>query len=502
MELSKYQWFQEQPQSECGFCDRLLYASNTGEIGDTIQVAVTNGNEYTEDLSSNPFPYLNSTSITFKITEPLPYGTIQIYIEDKIYIVVISSSDIFDHYSLESSDGTIFYYIVYGDSILGAGYTLEDNMLAFLTEVIDANHSTTSTYNGGTGVFTISDIYNPVYFNVENNVLNTVTGVDTSYVDSYYMYWNAGKICMYDVPGVEVPSYTFIAPTLSAGIDYIITIPYTTLYSNFEYQITITNGITPTVVSGVFTNVNGSIVINYTAPTSGTYTFAIEVTERNGNTEGLCLETITVNYIDSIEYVTIEDCNGNEQEMDWTVTYYNDTAIIRLDTDNYGESTLPDVFRITIEDQNNFKIISRWYELYDSTNCEHQKYTKINWSNSCQLGDLLYQNGLSNELYFSGVMIKQGLEIHDSADNVTADGRKISVFKITQPAYELRLAPYLSETMDMIERIFEHDTVLINDVEYNATDVFQVSELDMGVYTGRVDLLKSGDSLVSVKCCS
>jgi hypothetical protein len=118
------------------------------------------------------------------------------------------------------------------------------------------------------------------------------------------------------------------------------------------------------------------------------------------------------------------------------------------------------------------------------------------------LGGLLYSQSLHNELYFSGVMIKQGLEIHDSADNVTADGRKISVFKITQPAYELRLAPYLSETMDMIERIFEHDTVLINDVEYNATDVFQVSELDMGVYTGRVDLLKSGDSLVSVKCCS
>lgn len=502
MELSKYQWFQEQPQSECGFCDRLLYASNTGEIGDTIQVAVTNGNEYTEDLSSNPFPYLNSTSITFKITEPLPYGTIQIYIEDRIYIVVISNSDIFDHYSLESSDGTIFYYIVYGDSSLGVGYTLEDNMLAFLTEVIDANHSTTSTYNGGTGVFTISNIYNPVYFNVENNLLNTVTGVDTSYVDSYYMYYNGASACMFGVPVGENPFFTFLEPTLSAGIDYIVTIPYTSTYTGFEYSITITDGITPTTVTGTISTLNDEVMFNYTAPTTGTYTIKFEITETNSNTDGLCLHGITIDYIDSIEYVTIEDCNGNEQEMDWTVTYYNDTAIIRLDTDNYGESTLPDVFRITIEDQNNFKIISRWYELYDPTNCEHQKYTKINWSNSCQLGDLLYQNGLSNELYFSGVMIKQGLEIHDSADNVTADGRKISVFKITQPAYELRFAPYLSETMDMIERIFEHDTVLINDVEYNATDVFQVSELDMGVYTGRVDLLKSGDSLVSVKCCS
>jgi len=507
MELTKYQWFQEQPTSECGFCDRLLKFPNVGEIGDTVQVSVDTGNEFTETFEDNPFPQLITvntppySNITFKITEPLPYGTVQIYINSNIYIFTIADTLGLDHYSLVSNTGNLYYYVVYADQIL-PGYSLEENMLAFLIQVIDVNNSTISTYDSMTGIFKLSNIYNPVYLNVENNVLNTVTGVTSVTNESYYMYYNEDSICMFGVPTGQDPTFTQVLPSLSAGVDYTITIPYTASYVNYEYSLTVTDGFTPTTFTGVLGELNGTIIHNYNAPTTNNYTFTITITERNDTTEGLCIKGITLDYIDSITEVTVEDCDGNITDVDYSVNYYNNQAIIQMDNANYYESTLPTVFRFKIEDQNNNTIVSRWYELYDSTNCEHQKYTKITWSNSCNLGELLYDNSLFNELYFSGVLIKQGLEIHDSADNVTADGRKISIYKITQPAYELRLAPYLSETMDMIERIFEHDTVLINGVQYNTTDSFQVSELDMGVYTGRVDLLKSDDSLVSLKCCS
>ena len=501
MELTKYQWFQEQPTSECGFCDRLLKFPNTGEIGDTVQVSVDTGNEFTEAFNENPFAQLDDTEITFKVTEPLPYGTVQIYINSNIYIFTIADTLGLDHYSLVSNTGNFYYYVVYADQIL-PGYSLEENMLAFLVEVIDANNSTISTYDSMTGIFEIANIFNPVYFNVENNVLNTVTGTSSVSSESYYMYYNAGSICMYGVPGGENPYFTEYIPLLSYGIDYILKIPYTASYVNYEYLITITDGVNTLTTTGTLTNLNGEISYNFTAPSTDSYTITFELTERNDTTEGLCINGMTVDYINSVTSVEIEDCNGNITEADYSVNYYGDKAIIRMDNANYYESTLPTVFRFKIEDQNNNTIVSRWYELYDEDNCEHQKYTKITWSNSCNLGELLYDYSLLNELYFSGVLIKQGLEVHDSADNVTADGRKISIFKITQPSYELRLAPYLSETMDMIERIFEHDTVLINGVQYNTTDSFQVSELDMGVYTGRVDLLKSDDSLVSIKCCS
>lgn len=501
MELTKYQWFQEQPTSECGFCDRLLKFPNVGEIGDTVQVSVETGNEFTETFEENPFPQLDDTEITFKITEPLPYGTVQIYINSNIYIFTIADTLGLDHYSLVSNKGNLYYYIVYADQIL-PGYSLEENMLAFLIQVIDVNNSTISTYDSMTGVFEIANIYNPVYFNVENNVLNTVTGVTSVTNESYYMYYNEGGICMYGVPEGQDPYFTSATITLSAGVDYIVTIPYTASYTGYEYLITITDGVNTLTTTGTLTNLSGEISYNFNAPTTNNYDITLTITERNGTEDGFCINGISVDYINSVTSVEIEDCNGNITEADYSVTYYGNKAIIRMDNYNYSESTLPEVFRIIITDSNDNTITSRWYELYDSTNCEHQKYTKINWSNSCDLGELLYSQSLHNELYFSGVLIKQGLEVHDSADNVTADGRKISIYKITQPSYELRLAPYLSETMDMIERIFEHDTVLINGVQYNTTDSFQVSELDMGVYTGRVDLLKSDDSLVSIKCCS
>lgn len=500
MRLPMYQWFMEDNTEKCGFCDKVLKSSNDTEVGDTVQITVGRGNEFTETLDTNLFPQLDDTSITFKITEPLPYGTVQIYIDGKIYIFVISDTIGLDHYTLVSTVGDTYYYVVYADQIT-PGYSLEENLLAFLVEVIDANTSTISTYNGGTGVFTISNIFNPVYFNAENNVLNTITGTDTSYLDSYYMYYNTDSLCMFGVPVGENSFFSLVMNTMSAGIDYIITIPYTTEYSGFEYLITLTDGFTPTTFTGTFNYLNGSIILNYHAPTTSVYTITIEITERNGNTDGLCINSIAVDYIDSIETVKVEDCYGNLSDIDFTVTYYDDQAIVRMDTSLYYSSILPDVFRFIIEDQNNFKAISRWYELYDENNCEHQQYTKISWTHDCTFGELLYEHTLANELYFTGVLIKQGNELIDSVDNVTADGRKISIYKNTQEVYELRLHPYNMSTMRTIERIFDHSNVLIDGVAYNATDVFQTSEIDLGVYTGRVELYKDDSAVIVSKCC-
>jgi len=101
----------------------------------------------------------------------------------------------------------------------------------------------------------------------------------------------------------------------------------------------------------------------------------------------------------------------------------------------------------------------------------------------------------------TGVKIKQPLELHDNVDTINSSGAKVSIYKNTQASYELRLHPYLEDTQNTIERIFEHTYVSINNEEYNAIDVFQVTEIDLGVYTGRVDLLKKGTEIISSICC-
>ena len=492
MELTKYQWFQEQPASECGFCDRLLKQGNTGEIGDTIQIKLSSQQIYIEQFNGNPFDEITSADLTFKLTFPIP-GVVswQFYFETKTYITIWSIQT--NDYELLYQDGNVYVYGIKLDLFSAANSRA--SFLAFLNAIIDVEHLTTSSMDGGTFLFTIADVPTGSYLNDSYGALNTISTVTSGNIGKS-LYWTGGSICYYG-SGAQ---YQF-SVSLGLGV-HNIKIPYTVTSSNLTYSVTITDGITPMTVTGSLNNPTGTISFNYDSISSDSYDVTITITDVDNVGGGLCFDNIEITKISLVDKIEIEGCDATITEIDYQVDYYGDCAVIHIDTGAYDIPNYPDAFRFIITDTDEDTIVSRWYELYDSTNCEHQKYTKITWSNSCNLGELLYDYSLLNELYFSGVLIKQGLEIHDSADNVTADGRKISIFKITQPSYELRLAPYLSETMDMIERIFEHDTVLINGVQYNTTDSFQVSELDMGVYTGRVDLLKSDDSLVSVKCCS
>jgi len=490
MELTKYQWFQEQPTSECGFCDRLIKQGNTGEIGDTIQVKLSSEQIYIEQFNGNPFDLITSTDLTFKLTFPVT-GLWQFYFGTKTYIIQWNIQ--INDYELFYQDGDLLVYTIKLDA--GSSANSRASFLSFLTNIIDTDYLTTSSMDGGTFLFTIADVPAGSYLNNSYGSLNTVGAVTAGNIGES-LYWTGSSICYYGIN----PEYQF-SVTLGLGI-HNINIPYTVTSSNLTYSVTITDGITPLTVAGTLANPTGSINFNYDSISADTYDVTITITDVDTVGGGLCFDNIEINKIVLIDTIEIESCDLTIEEIDFQVDYYGEYAVIHIDTGAYDIPNYPDAFRFIITDSDADVITSRWYELYDEDNCEHQKYTKITWSNSCNLGELLYDYSLLNELYFSGVLIKQGLEVHDSADNVTADGRKISIFKITQPSYELRLAPYLSETMDMIERIFEHDTVLINGVQYNTTDSFQVSELDMGVYTGRVDLLKSDDSLVSIKCCS
>jgi len=53
----------------------------------------------------------------------------------------------------------------------------------------------------------------------------------------------------------------------------------------------------------------------------------------------------------------------------------------------------------------------------------------------------------------------------------------------------------------MLQRITQHNTVNLNSEEYNAVEIFRTSEIENGVYTGRILLYKKGTQAISSICC-
>lgn len=503
MNLPKYQWLMQEPDSECGFCDTLYVSQNgTDDYYKQIQVGLSETTVTENALSTNPFDLITSTDLDFVVDFTTiggpgnrPFGKqLQIYCEDRTYIINWSQTILSD-YEYTLIDNTYFVNILFDITISGKLH-LRD----FLNDVFDVNHSTTTSWDIGTDTITIANIPSGSYIS-NYDFASSITTVTASTNVQNWMYWNGSGICYYSSTTLPTSVLYSYEQSLTSGLIYNITIPYTITVYGIQAKITIDDGTNPpTEYTPTINPNNGTIEINFTASLTTAHTITIELTEVNENTSGVCFNAIEIRQVTQIDTVEYEDCDGNITEVDFNTDPYQDyltgsTLNIEL-VDQF-----PDVFRIIITDNASNVITSRWYKLY-SGECEYGKLYDIKWTSNCIVGELDYPfTGQINQLYLSGVMIKQQLDLIDSVTNTTASGNKINVFKNTLASYELRLHPYLADTMDTIERIFDHTTITVDSVGYNATDVFQVSEVDLGIYTGRVDLYRENTNLIVSKCC-
>lgn len=106
-----------------------------------------------------------------------------------------------------------------------------------------------------------------------------------------------------------------------------------------------------------------------------------------------------------------------------------------------------------------------------------------------------------NVLLLTGFLAKTGLENVENVEGIAYNGRKFNVYRNTQATNEIKIHPYLSETMDMIERIFDHNLIEINGVKMNTVEACKVSEIDLGVYTAAAELIVSESEIISTNCC-
>ena len=481
-----------QPNTSCGFCDELVIAQ---DYTPKFQLVANNdGDNLTPslDLETNPFNPITTTTFSFGITT-LPTGTdyFTLYCEGKVYVFSVKTGSSSDY--IETIVGNLSIVKVRGNIV----DVFRTNLLQFLNDIFDVRHGTTSSLS--TTTFTISNL--PTGSFLDDNLYNTLTNINTigaqeipaiSVTNGYYD--NVSKsICFYNLINDSfVISYEL---SLVAGKTYKFTFSNITDFRDWidgKFRI---NDFTPSGVYEfdiVYGNVN---TVYFTA--FSTVSHIIDIVLDNAtipHTDGICFDDFSVYELEQLVSIEMIDCDGIESDVDYDELAINSNTLITIN------SELPNPFQLKFTDSSDNVFYSRWYEIKESTDCNG--LIKINWTNNCLFKEVDYKNlPFDNELLLTGVKIKQPLELHDNVDTINSSGAKVSIYKNTQASYEVRLHPYLEDTQNTIERIFEHKTVLINYEEYNAIEVYQTTEIDLGVYTGRIDLLKKGTEVISSSCC-
>ena len=483
MHIPKYQWLMPQPNTSCGFCDELAVSSEFDKNFQLIADKIEHTNIYPDgDFSFNPFAEITSNDLSFELVLPMAVDKyFTLYLGTEIIIFKSGSTTAFTHV------GNIWVSTL-------PNLSKPAKIVEFLNDNIDPLIGTTSSETSG--VILIEDVPSGSY--VDDTPFSTLTNVTTvtATVSGMYLYNGYYDAVTDKIKYLYISDFYTPLLILQANVPIVNGTTYEVSYgyisqSAFEYQVAVST-------DGTLINSSTERTISYlfTSPATTTAIVEIRLTPTTPSTAELSIDNIVFKELEyqTLENVEVIDCDGIETEIDFATTIYNQNILVEL------LESLPNIFQLKFTDSNDNVFYSRWYEIKESTDCNG--LIKINWTNNCLFKEVDYKNlPFDNELLLTGVKIKQPLELHDNVDTINSSGAKVSIYKNTQASYEVRLHPYLEDTQNTIERIFEHKTVLINDEEYNAIEVYQTTEIDLGIYTGRIDLLKKGTEIISSSCC-
>lgn len=493
MRIPPYQWLMPEQKSNCDFCDEVSISSEYEPKFQVLANEIETENLFPNgDYEYNPFSPIIGTTFRFDVNSLPALGSyFTIYVGSKIYIFKRSTTE------NEIIQGNL--HIVEFTVINLSGYIARIVNIFNSTIGVDFGTGSSASSNTITTINVPSGSYlDDTAFNLLSNI--TTVGASIAGIDLENGFYNKDTKQM---------NYLYLNPFLSGSMvlktdvdleiskRYSLKIGYATI-SNYQFVISVVdptfNSVFFTIINPLNTSFTGNeLNIYFSVPATDTYSIQFSFTAEKTSSQ-LAFDNVSIYEMEILENIESIDCNGNEQTVESNVTLYDNISLIEI------LESLPNPFQLKFTDSNDNVFYSRWYSIKDEDDCDVQ--FKIDWTNNCKLSDIDYANlPFTNQLLLTGVKIKNALDIIDSVDNITPDGRKVSIYKNTQQTYELRLHPYSEDTQGTLERIFEHSEVKINDELYNAVESYQTSEIDLGVYTGRVDLYKDGTQLITSSCC-
>ena len=499
--------YKQTKDTRCKPCDVLLKDKNTDIEFQLSDIKPTGNNLLLGQ--GNTFSPITSNNLVFDLNfdvngEIQFYKSFQLYIENNVYIFALTDTVAgpTTPYTTESTGNTTLILINTG--LTGGAHispaSLAGRLHGVLTAIIDVNHGTTSTISGSYPfTLTISNVPVGSYLLNNKSVLTNIStiGVDAG-LTTNNMYYESDKLCYLHF-GIDIDIFSLSKQvSLTSGGRYLFELNYSNDFSNWgSCIITVNDGVNPILqipITPVITS-NGVYQFEYTPTVTGNITFKLDVQDTNHiNKYGFCVSKFSLRKYENSISVKYIDCNGNTGNLDIISTSVLGQIFVQIPSSNLPENQ----FQIEISDGlgNNYTSIP--IRLIDtSKGCT--PYLVLKWSDTCKFGCIDYATfPFTNELILEAYLSKQSLS---KRERETADYHIF--YNHSASKYELRIGAYSSELHTTLERALEHSIININgDYYYVDEDSnYTVSELNMGLYTGRITLTKSGTEVIKSSCC-
>jgi hypothetical protein len=296
----------------------------------------------TIEFITNPFDEITSTDLEFDMISATLATELQIYCENKIYIIRRNDGGVIGYTYTQTED----VYIVYIEGTVASNRAFI--LKAFLNEVFDVNHGTTSTYSGVT--VNIANIPAGSYLN-NYGLIGNISTVTASTNTGNWFYWKNSKI-NFSFTNQTVSDdivYSF-EDTLSGSNVYSFKFYYTSIYNDMTGSISFDDGTNPpTVINVNFDSYDGFVEVDFQA-TLNPCTISINV-DNNNHINGISFYKIEK--YDTLLYNVTNNISGNVP-----VAVYSRAELIALISDLLGFDfdceftsccTVPDIeFDITL----------------------------------------------------------------------------------------------------------------------------------------------------------
>jgi len=251
-------------------------------------------------FDTNPFDEITSTALKFNISSPFING-IQLYIGTKTYIIEYDTSFSGFPYNYTQVGDTYFVRL---SVLIGTGFSA---MQLFLEDVVDVNHGTTSS----TGIYDIEILNVPSgsYFNTYG-AASSVTGTTPSTnIGRFFYYTGSGVAYKNLYSTISASTYYEFQDTLSATDIVRYAIEYNAVYNDFEFEITIDDGLNPvTTIPATISEYTGNIEFTYVALNTGAHEIRLTITDNKNHREGF--EILSIKKYTSTVFNVVSSMSG------------------------------------------------------------------------------------------------------------------------------------------------------------------------------------------------
>lgn len=494
----------EQTKSySCGTCDEVIMDLNRPL---DFQVKLDpSGLENLLGFPGNPYDLITSSDFEFDLVFPVK-EQLQLYIEDKIYIIEWKYSGS-GSYTYTQVDNV--YFVIVSSAGIGDDAASRSRFLDFLNEVIDVNHGTTSSLSSPT--FTIANMPAGSYLNNAFGYIGNISTVTATTNIGKCFYYKDGNLYYKRITNGAAAVALQVTENLTTGKTYRFAFNINSDYTDFTAAIKIDDGTNPVqTIPSVINYGNGSVDVLFDTILTSAHNIRLEVTDAGDHFDGLIIDLdsmLLTSYTkeDFIDKIEAKDCQGNITELPYNSNMYKNKMLIQINNSDFPAFS-PITIIVTDVDGNIF--ISQNVRLIDFdtyASCKRDKLLKLNWKNSCKFGDIDYQNlPFENEMYLHGFIRKSALDKKDRIQFTDANsGASNTIFNRSAAKAELRTALYSPDTHATLERVFEHNILMINDKNYYLDDSgnYTINPIGNGYYNARVDLVESGSEMINTTSC-